>query len=288
MQETGTELTTGELRNGASAGSNPSGRRTIEASIPRSPYLVQRLLETPDVNLFSHVKFTLVKRWIDDLGLERPRVLDVGCGLGVARRYLESFGLDMEYFGVDYEEGFGPDAVVDLLAEEPLADVLPWTPNVVLALDVLEHLHEDAAELGRVVRRLSAALPRTTRVIFTLPQMYRLDRFKLSHLHYPEHKIRLEQHEWRAVLETGFDIREVQGLGYLSVLPYLPMASRAYTPENVLGRAFTKLRSDVFEWGPLKPADTILSNTLGRFKPLQTLSNDILFVAAPRGRRAAS
>lgn len=253
-----------------------------DANADRSPYLVRRLFETPERNLFAHVKFALVKRCIDTLGIERPRVLDIGCGRRTARGYLQSFGLTLDYLGVDYESRFEPDAVIDLMSETPLLSDLPWQPDVVLALDVLEHLHEEPAVLKKVVGRLAACLPPTAKVIITLPQMYRLDRFKLSHLHYPEHKIRLEQHEWRAILETAFEVERVQGVGYLSVLPYLPMASRAYTPDNRLGRLFTFLRSRLFEWGPLKPLDTFLSNTLGRLKPFQTMSNDVLFVATPR------
>ena len=257
-------------------------RLVSDADADRSPYLVRRLFETPEWNLFGYVKFRLVKRHVDTLGLVRPRVLDIGCGLGAARGYLERFGLEMDYHGVDYEARFAPDAVVDLMGEGPLLPDMPWRPDVVLALDVLEHLHEDVGELERVVRRLAAALPPTARVIVTLPQMYRLDRFKLSHLHYPEHKIRLEQHEWRAVLESAFEVETVQGVGYLSVIPYLPMASRRYAPDNALGRLFTTLRSRVFEWTPLKPIDTFLSNTLGRLGPFRTISNDVLFVLSPR------
>ena len=254
-----------------------------DANADRSPYLVRRLFETPERNLFGHVKFALVKRCIDALGLERPpRVLDIGCGRRAAHGYLQSFGLRLDYFGVDYEARFEPDAVIDLMGEAPLLPDLPWQPDVVLALDVLEHLHEEPAVLEEVVARLAVSLPPSAKVVITLPQMYRLDRFKLPHLHYPEHKIRLEQREWRAILETAFDIERVQGVGYLSVLPYLPMASRAYSPENALGRLFTFLRSRVFEWGPLKPLDTFLSNTLGRLSPFRTLSNDVLFVATPR------
>ena len=248
----------------------------------RSPYLVRRLLETRDENLFNHVKFTLVKQVVDGLGLERPRVLDIGCGLQVAGNYLARLGLGMDYFGVDYEARFGPDAVVDLMEPESVAGPLPWAPDVVLLLDVLEHLHEDPAVLADVVRRLAATLPPEAIVIVTLPQMYRLDRFKPAHLHYPEHKVRLTQAEWREVLESGFDVRATQGLGYLSVLPYLPMASRRYTSENRLGRLFAHLRGHTFEWAPLKPADVWLSNTLGRMRAMQTLSNDVLFVASPR------
>jgi len=262
----------------------PSPRRVEfpPADPDRSPYLVQRLLETRDENLFNHVKFSLVKDTIDGLGLERPRVLDIGCGLQVARKYLDRLRLDMDYFGVDYEPRFGPDAVVDLLHPETTAGVLPWAPDVILALDVLEHLHEDPAVLRDTIERLATIVPAGATLIVTLPQMYRLDRFKLPHLHYPEHKIRLTRREWRRLLEHGFRIDGERGLGYLSVLPYLPMASRRYRPDNRLGRLFDRLRGRTFEWGPLKPVDLWLSRTLGRVPFLKGVSNDVLFIATSK------
>jgi len=69
----------------------------------RSPYLVKRLLETNERNLFNHVKFNLVKQQIDTLGLDTPRVLDIGCGLQVAHSYLTDLNLECQYFGVDYD-----------------------------------------------------------------------------------------------------------------------------------------------------------------------------------------
>ena len=253
-----------------------------DAELDRSPYLVRRLLERHDENLFNHVKFSLVKEEIDRLGLERPRVLDVGCGPQVAETYLHKLGLDMRYFGIDYEPRFGPDAVVDLAEADRVGEALPWAPDVVLALDVLEHLHEDEAALRETVGKLAAVTPPGATLIVTLPQMYRLDRFKPAHLHYPEHKIRLTRQEWRAVLEHGFDVRGERGVGYLSVLPYLTMASRRYRPDNALGRLFAHLRETTFEWAPLKPADLALSRALGTLAPFRGLSNDVLFVASPR------
>jgi len=252
------------------------------SSADRSPYLVKRLLETSDENLFNHVKFSLIKDVIDELGLQRPRVLDVGCGLQVAKLYLKRLGVDMEYFGIDYEPRFGPDAVIDLAHIDTVADVLPWAPDVILALDVLEHLDEDPAAVRDAIGKLASITPPDATLIVTLPQMYRLDRFKAPHLHYPEHKIRLTRQEWRALLEHGFRIDDERGLGYLSVLPYLPMASRHYRPENRLGRLFRHLRERTFEWAPLKPADLWLSRRLGRRAAFKGLSNDVLFVASPR------
>lgn len=254
-------------------------------TIDRSPYLVERLLESKDKNLFNHVKFHLVKQTIDQLQIDRPKVLDVGCGLQVSREYLEDLGLDFDYFGIDYEPRFGPDAVVDLMDLDTLSGKLPWQPDVVLMLDVLEHLHEESKEIEAILGNISCVLPGHCLAIVTLPQMYRLDRFKLPHLHYPEHKIRLTQQEWRTTLESEFDVQSVQGLGYLSVIPYLPMASKRYKPDNRLGKLFNYLRGQFFEWHPFKRADLFLSNTLGRVKLFKSVSNDLLFTASVRRRQ---
>ncbi|MEM6986205.1 MAG: methyltransferase, partial [Pseudomonadota bacterium] len=86
-----------------------------------------------------------------------------------------------------------------------------------------------------------------------------------------------------AILESCLEIVKTQGLGYLSVIPYLPMASKRYTPDNRLGRLFQYLRGTVFEWGPLKPTDLFLSNTLGNVAPFKRWSNDVVFVGRKRG-----
>ncbi|PID61477.1 MAG: methyltransferase [Gammaproteobacteria bacterium] len=248
----------------------------------RSVYLSERLLQTPDRNLFNHVKFHLVKQVLDRIGIDNPAILDVGCGTQVARRYLTEIGLQFRYFGIDYEPDFKPDALVDLLNPAPPAGRMPWQPDVVMMLDVLEHLTEDRDELVRILDQLSSWIPDTATVIVTLPQMYRLDRFKLPHLHYAEHKIRLRREEWMDILGNGFELQFTQGLGYLSVIPYLPMASRRYHPENRLGSLFNHLRSRTFEWGPLKPADLLLSNSLGRLPFCKGAANDVLYVLKPR------
>jgi len=149
-------------------------------------------------------------------------------------------------------------------------------------LDVLEHLHEDTVELDKIVSSLKNLCASNSTMIFTLPQMYRLDRFKLSHLHYPEHKIRLTQEEWVKVIEPHFEIESVRGFGYLSVIPYLPMASKRYRPDNRLGKLFNYLRGSFFEWGPFKPIDLWLSKMLGRVPGIKNYSNDIIIVARPR------
>ncbi len=266
--------------------SAPTLRVVPPVPVPRSPYLVNRLFETPEYNLFNHVKFHLVNDQIikrckrTSGGL--TRLFDIGCGLQVARRYLECLNDDIAYFGADYEAAFDPDAIVDLNEPGALDVPMRWGPDVVMLLDVLEHLHADIDDLDKVVDHVRESMPDDAIVVVTVPQWYRLDCFKLPHLHYPEHKIRLTRHEWQALLERHFEVIETQGVGYLSVLPYLPMAFRRYTPANRLGRLFTHLRSKSFERPFLKPLDLFLSRTIGRLAPFKGLSNDILFVARKR------
>lgn len=264
---------------------------TISSStsqVVRSGYLVERLFSTPENNLFNYVKFNLVNDHIQALRLHMPRLMDIGCGLQVARRFLSVLNPNIKYYGIDYESTFEPDAVVDLNMPGALETPMDWSPDVVMLLDVLEHLHEDSDDLSQVVKHVADTMPADAKLIITVPQLYRLDRFKLAHLHYPEHKIRLTQAEWRSIIETHFDILEVQGVGYLSVLPYLPMASRHYKPDNALGRLFSHLRSRTFEKRWIKPVDLFLSRTLGKVPMFKTMSNDILFVAKRRDSSRAS
>ena len=248
---------------------------------------MERLFSTPDNNLFNHVKFNLVNDQLMASGHRHPRIMDIGCGLQVARRFLSYLNPGIHYVGIEYESTFKPDAVVDLNIPGALDEPMTWAPDVVMLLDVLEHLHDNRKDLQQVVRHVAESMPADARLIITVPQLYRLDRFKLAHLHYPEHKIRLTQAEWRTIIEAHFDIHQVQGVGYLSVLPYLHMAFRRYAPDNALGRLFNHLRSRTFERAWLKPLDLFLSRTLGRIGLFKTWSNDILFVATPRSCQQA-
>ena len=256
--------------------------KTINEKIVRSGYLVERLFKTPENNLFNYVKFHLVSQHIQHMSLRCPHIMDIGCGLQVAKRFLAALIDDIEYFGVDYEPTFQPDAVVDLNRPAALDTSMKWNPNVVMLLDVLEHLHDNKEDLQKVLKHVASSMPKDAQLIVTVPQLYRLDRFKLKHLHYPEHKIRLTQQEWHTLINEHFDIKTVQGVGYLSVIPYLPMLSRRYQPGNAFGRLFGHLRSITFEKRWIKPVDLFLSNTLGRLPWFKSISNDILFVATPR------
>ncbi|WGH74777.1 methyltransferase domain-containing protein [Tenacibaculum tangerinum] len=247
-----------------------------------SRYLVKKLLSVPDNTLFNHVKFHLVNDVLVSYNAKRLNILELGCGTKTTYRYLKNLGCNFDYFGVDYEASFAPDFVCDLLNPKPIQEVLPWKPDFLLLLDVLEHLHEDSHVLEKVVLEISDLITTDTKVIVTLPQMYRLDRFKFSHLHYPEHKIRLTHKEWKALLSKSFFVDKVQGVGFLSIIPFLPMFFKSFTPENKLGRLFMYLRKNVMEWSYFKPIDLWLSRTLGKVKPFYYYSNDILFVLSKK------
>ena len=242
-----------------------------------SSYLVRTLQSTPDNNLFNYVKFHLVNDVLASYRSKKLNILELGCGTKTTDRYLKSLGCDFNYFGVDYEASFTPDFVCDLLNPEAIKEVLPWKPDFLMLLDVLEHLHEDVEVLEEVLLKISSLIEPDTKVIVTLPQMYRLDRFKFSHLHYPEHKIRLTQKEWRSLLSKSFRVDKVQAVGFLSVIPFIPMFFKTYKPANKLGRLFSYLRKNTMEWPLFKPIDLWLSRTLGKFKPFYFFSNDILF-----------
>lgn len=248
----------------------------------RSDYLVNRLFATPENNLFNYVKFHLVAQTLKSYCSPSPKLMDIGCGLKAAKAFLDVLVPGNRYFGVDYEAAFNPDAVVDLFDQTSLELSMQPDADALMLLDVLEHLTDDVVELEATIGRIAKTMPNDAFVVITLPQMYRLDRLKLTHLHYPEHKIRRTQQEWLASLEKHFTIEKVQGLGYLSVIPYLPMLSSQYTPDNRLGRLFNHLRGQTFEKPWLKPTDLFLSNSLGKLPVLKRWSNDFLVVARPK------
>jgi hypothetical protein len=243
-----------------------------------SPYLVERLSTRADENIFNYVKFRMVAHALRERGPVRPRVLDLGCANRLALRYLKQLGFDMDYCGVDYETALGPDLVADLRTPEVIAQLLPWRPDVVLLLDVLEHLEGREADIRRVLAASAAMLSAGGLVIVTLPQMYRLDCFKLPHLHYPEHKIRLSQEEWRKLLTEQLLVEHVHGLGYVSMLPYLVMFHRGYREDNYLGRTFRFLRERALEGEVLRRLDHALTRSLGGERTMSEWSNDVLFV----------
>lgn len=255
------------------------------ATCCRPEVVTDELLDRPR-SLYSAVKFRLVareiRRYSRRSGNRTPRVLDVGCGDRLALRSLEDEGLSFDYCGLDAEPSFEPELVGDARELEALRDRLPWRPEVVLLLDVLEHLEGRHHDVRRVLRGCASVLAEGGVLLVAVPQLYRLDRLKLRHLYHPAHKIRLTFPEWLALVEEELVVESTQGVGYLAALPYLAMLPSAYADSNALGRVFHLLRGTVCEWKPLEEADTWLSNTVGRVDALKGWANDALIVCRPR------
>ena len=243
-----------------------------------SDYLVERYLGRGDENMFNHVKFRLVADALQESGLDELRILDLGCADRLAERYLSELGVEFEYCGVDYESPFGPDICEDIRRADAIRAKLPWQPNVILLLDVLEHLEGQQADIVEVLQACQSILGSGGIVVVTVPQMYRLDRFQFGHLHYPEHKIRLRQRQWRDLLASELGIRRTQGVGFLSVLPYLLMLSPRYEQQPRLMRAFKRLRERTIERTALRRLDWHATRLLGGAPGLRQVTNDILFI----------
>jgi len=254
---------------------------TLAPGAAQSPYLVSRLLTRTQETLFDFVKFRAIREVLPEPDGAPIRIADFGCGPQVAARRLNALGVDFDYCGVDYESDFRPDVVGDLRVPERLAEELPWTPDVITLLDVLEHLDGCEADIRAVLRCCHELLRRNRGLlVITVPQMYRLDKLKLSHLHYAEHKVRMTQGEWRGLIEEYFEVEAVSAVGFLSVIPYLTMLSRRFRPDNWLGRAFRHLRETTMEKKWIHGLDWWLSRHAPKFT--KEWSNDILFAARPR------
>lgn len=254
----------------------------IAEPVEHSPYLVKKLMNQSQ-NLYGTAKFKIVADEIRALGEQLgrpPRVLDLGCSTSISREYLAANDLEFEYCGVDYEAAFNPDIVMDVRRLYEERGRLPWVPDVITLLDVLEHLPGQAADIAEVMRACDKLIPAHGKVLVVIPQLYRLDRLKLSHLHYPEHCVRFTLREWSEIIAGETRIERVQGVGYLSCLPYLPMLSPWYREDNGHGRLFRWLRGTAFEWGPLKPAEVWLSERLGKISALKGWCNSSLLVCS--------
>jgi SAM-dependent methyltransferase len=248
----------------------------------QSEYLANRLLNFSE-NLYSFVKFNCVAELLR--GVDKPRVLDLGCASKEGEKYFNKFSLSCAYFGVDYEGVLHPDAVCDIRYIDQNQSILPWRPDVVLLLDVLEHLEGREDDILQTLAATAAVLAERGSVVIVVPQMYRLDRFKLKHLFYAEHKVRFNREEWLELISQHFSVENVRGIGFLSTVPYLVMFLPWYKEQNLLGALFRFLRNRVFEWNVLKKIDVFLTKYLGHLPCFVGLTNGVLIVASPKERR---
>ena len=99
---------------------------------------------------------SFVRKICDDLAMERPFILDVGCGTGANLEMLKQFG---ETHGIDISEDALEFCRARGLERVQLgaAESLPYENekfDLVTALDVVEHLDDDVAGLKEMYRVL--------------------------------------------------------------------------------------------------------------------------------------
>ena len=159
---------------------------------------------------------SFVREICESLGKERPRILDVGCGTGANLEMLMKFG---EAEGVDVSE----DALSFCRARglgnvrRGAAEKLPYedgTFDLVTALDVVEHLDDDAAGLREMRRVLK---PEGRALLFVPAFMFLWGvQDDVSH-----HRRRYTAGELRrAVRGAGF---EVERLTYANITFFAPI-----------------------------------------------------------------
>ncbi len=109
-----------------------------------------------------HLLFT---KYVNQKSGEKLRILDVGCGAGILmselERYGDVYGIDVSPLAVEYCKKRGlVNVSVDDLAKLSFTDA---HFDVVIALDVLEHIEKDADAIAEIKRVLK---PDGTVVIF--------------------------------------------------------------------------------------------------------------------------
>jgi len=169
----------------------------------------------------------IVHRALEHWAPEQPRILDVGCGTGHTSAGLKRFG---PVLGVDMGfEALQRARRRQLLVARSSAYHLPVRPrscDVVVALDVLEHLDDDAA----AAREILASLVPGGLLVATVPAYASLWS---SHDVALGHRRRYRRKQLRRLLdEAGF---ELERCGYV-MSSALPVAAAVRLSERVWPR----------------------------------------------------
>lgn len=229
-------------------------------------------------SLYSHTIFQVLADLMKKQ-FNRDLILDLGCADKRAFRLLKNYGAPIsKYCGVDFNSQFAPDIQADIRDFEFYVNKIPFVPNAVLITDVLEHLEKGTPDIQKFLRSLSQIMDPDSEVYISIPQMYRLDRFKLNHLSYPEHKVRLDLSEWEDLIKQNFVIKQQMGIGYISVLPYLVMFFPFYNENGWTGAIFKWLRNELSKFTSLRKMDHFLSRIRKNKGLFCQFSNSVLFV----------
>ena len=160
-----------------------------------------RLAEHEEWYWWHRARETIVRRVLQRQALAHARILDVGCGTGATTASLRSFG---SVLGLDVgREALTRARERNLPVARSSVARLPVPPgafDVVVALDLLEHLDDDVAAAGEI----RAALAPGGLLLATVPAYSFLWS---SHDIALEHRRRYTRRRLRGVLErAGFEV----------------------------------------------------------------------------------
>lgn len=150
-------------------------------------------------------------------GVTAPRLLDIGCGTGIALeelgRYGRVYGVDLAWPALAYSKRRDP-ALPLVQGDVTRLPIAAGAVDAVLAFDVIEHLEDDAAALSEIHRTLRPGGV----AIINVPAFASLWSGKDTAAH---HRRRYRRPELRRALEAaGF---RVERITYTNALLFAPI-----------------------------------------------------------------
>lgn len=234
-------------------------------------------------SLYSRMLFRNLVAMMKEKQIQFPKVLDLGCADSRGRGLLEKYwGSNFEYFGVDIDENFQPNHVADIRDVKRIFEEINFKPDIILLNDVLEHFDNGKQDIENFLAGIVKHAPKDSLIYITVPQIYRLDCFKLPHLHYPEHQVRFTSIEWASLVGRNFEIQKTQTASYLTGLPYWLMLSSRYRDNNTLGKTFKYIRNKMNRYQWLEQLDQYFVTKWGGNPLLYSLSNGLIFECVRR------
>jgi SAM-dependent methyltransferase len=190
--------------------------------------------EVEESHWFFVARRRILARLLDSLldEVDQPRILDTGCGTGATMGFLEHYGqvtgIDVSLKAVRYCQVQGRSRLC--LADGAALPFANGSFDLVTALDLLEHLPQEASGLQEIWRVLKSG----GRTVLCVPAFMFLwsdfDRFSGHHRRYTRGELR------QRVEEAGFDVVKIS---YFNTLLF-PAVWVVRAVKNALGR-----------WGPV-------------------------------------
>ena len=184
------------------------------------------------------------------------QVLDIGCGLGCAKRFLDSAGINANWTGIDIDKNrarlcrsLGYEAVVD--DHDLEADPLPWetdTFDLVIASHIWEHLHDSHGTLNEWLRVLKPGgllllgVPMHLSGIALLAKLKHALVGRKPHGHCQFFSIRSLRRRLRA-----YQVDDIRGFRVISGRRWLPLEDYRwfYRLSRAIGRRWPGLTAEV-------------------------------------------